>query len=76
MIIREQITRELAQLCAIDPGTIRGRARLIEYGLDSLRSLELVVALEERFDLELPDELIAHVRTVDDMVTLIERRLG
>lgn len=76
MTIREQIAQELSQLCAVDPAAIRGPARLIEYGLDSLRSLELVVALEERFDLELPDEAIAHVRTVDDMVALIERRLG
>lgn len=76
MTIKEQITRELAQLCAVDPAIVRGEARLIEYGLDSLRSLELVVALEERFDIELPDELIAHVRTVDDMAALIERRLG
>ncbi|HMQ30686.1 MAG TPA: acyl carrier protein [Chloroflexaceae bacterium] len=76
MTTREQITNELARLCAINTAAVRGEARLIEYGLDSLRSLELVIALEERFDLELPDELIAHVRTVDDMVALIERRLA
>ena len=73
MTIAQQIKQELAQICAIDPADVRDDAWLIEYGLDSVRSLELIMALEEHFDIELPDEAFARLQTVADVVRLIEQ---
>ncbi len=73
--ISEQIKAELAQICAIHLDTIRNDGWLIEYGLDSLRSMELIINLEERFDIEIPDDEIATVTTVQDVINLIQQQL-
>jgi acyl carrier protein len=73
MTIAQQVKQQLAQICAVDPTRIVDNARLIEYGLDSLRSMELIVSLEEHFAIELPDQDIAYVRTVADLIRLIEQ---
>ena len=73
--IAHQIKAELAQICAISLDNIRNDGWLIEYGLDSLRSMELIIGLEERFDLEISDGEIAKVTTVQDVIDLIQRQL-
>lgn len=74
MDIAKQIKRELAYICAIEPEHIRDEAWLIEYGLDSVRSMELIITLEEHFDILIPDEAIARLQTVADVVKLIEKQ--
>jgi len=44
--------------------------------LDSLGALVLAVALEDRFRVKLDDEDAASVRTVGDLVALVERRVA
>jgi acyl carrier protein len=75
MNIAQQIKQELAHICMIEPDQIKADAWLIEYGLDSIRSMELVIALEEHFEIELPDEAIARLQTVADVIKLIESQL-
>jgi acyl carrier protein len=63
-IIAEQLGVPLEQ--------ITDQAKLIEdLGADSLDTVELVMALEEGFDIEIPDEVAAEVKTVDDIIKLI-----
>lgn len=45
-----------------------------DVGLDSLDTMELTVALEERWNVELPDAEVEQLRTVRDAVELIERK--
>ena len=45
-----------------------------DVGLDSLDTMELTVALEERWNVELPDSEVEQLRTVRDAVDLIERK--
>jgi acyl carrier protein len=45
-----------------------------DVGLDSLDTMELTVALEEKWDIEMPDDEIEQLRTVRDAVELIERK--
>jgi acyl carrier protein len=75
MNIAQQIKQELAYICAIEPERIKAEAWLIEYGLDSVRSMDLVIALEDQFGIELPDEAIARLQTVADVIKLIEGQL-
>jgi acyl carrier protein len=74
MSIASQVKQRLAQVCALSPAQITDDARLIEYGLDSLRSMELIVELEEHFAIALDDEAIVRVRTVADLIHLIEQQ--
>ena len=43
-----------------------------DLGADSLDTVELVMALEEEFDMEIPDDQAESIATVKDAVTYIE----
>lgn len=43
-----------------------------DLGADSLDTVELVMALEEEFDIEIPDEEAENITTVNDAVKYIE----
>ncbi len=45
-----------------------------DLGADSLDIVELVMALEEEFDMEIPDEDAEKIRTVGDAVKYIEEK--
>ncbi len=75
---REQFIRDVRQilgrLCGVAPGDIRLEADLRDdLGLDSLRSMELLSRLSERWDVSLTMEDAVGARTVSDLVELMAR---
>ena len=51
-------------------------ARLVEdLGLDSLDAVELAISVERKFDIEVPEEELTKLKTVADMVALVQSRL-
>jgi acyl carrier protein len=75
----EDVVRELiAKTCElpVDSTTISGDANLYASGLTSFASVQLMLALEEEFDIEFPDRLLnrntfATIRTISDTVALL-----
>jgi acyl carrier protein len=52
-------------------------AKFIEdLGADSLATIELVMALEEEFDIEIPDEDADKIKTVKDAVEYLDKHVG
>lgn len=52
-------------------------ARLIDdLGLDSLDAVELAIAVERKFNIDVPEEELTKLKTVADMVALVERRVA
>lgn len=47
-----------------------------DLGADSLDNVELVMAFEEEFQIEIPDDAAEHIQTVGDAVKFIEGKLG
>ncbi len=47
-------------------------ARLADLGVDSLKAITVLYELEERFDIEIPNEVIEEIETVDDIVARVE----
>lgn len=47
-----------------------------ELGLDSLKVMDLVVAVEDEFDISVPINALAEVRTVGDFASLIQKSTG
>ncbi len=43
-----------------------------DLGADSLDVVDLIVSLEEEFDIEIPDEEIENIKTVGDIVKYVE----
>ena len=59
----------------LEPEVIKLDAELgRDVGLDSLDTMELTVALEERWKIEIPDDEVEGLSTVGDAVELIERK--
>jgi acyl carrier protein len=53
-----------------------GASFIEDLGADSLDTVELVMALEENFDIEIPDEDAEKIKTVRDAVTYIDKNVG
>ncbi len=76
--ILETIRLSVAELCAVDPSAVQDDGKLVGYGLDSLRAMELVLILEEEFGVELPehDPELGRVETPRQLADLVARRRG
>jgi acyl carrier protein len=60
------------QLSIEDADTVTPEANFVDdLGADSLDTVELVMALEEEFDIEIPDEAAEKIKTVQDTVDYI-----
>ena len=68
-VVFEAIARE--QKCSPEDLTLE--TRLEDLGIDSLRAITIVYQLEERFEIEIPNELIETIVTVGDIVTNIDQ---
>ncbi len=67
----------LAAHLEVDPGRLHPGARLGEdLCLDSLAAIELTMVVEDEFDVALPDEDTAGVRTFGDLVALVGGRVA
>ncbi len=69
--VREIVCEQLG----VSEDEVQANASFIEdLGADSLDIVELVMALEEEYDLEISDEEAEKIRTVGDVVAYIESR--
>ncbi len=60
----------------LDPVRLVPGARLgQDLCVDSLDAVELIMVLEDEFDISLPDEVVADVRTYGDIVALVRKRV-
>jgi acyl carrier protein len=70
--IELRVRGQIAKNLVVDVGDLRPEASFIDdLGADSLAIVELVLALEEEFELDIPDEDTERIRTVQDAVDYI-----
>jgi acyl carrier protein len=66
-----------SEVLSVDPGQVTETARFKEdLDADSLDLVELVMGLEERFDIEVPEEDLEGVTTVGHAVDLVLAKVG
>ena len=65
----------IAEQLGVEKAKVVPTATLTELGADSLDIVEAVMALEESFDVELPDEETTKLKTVQDAADLIQSKL-
>ena len=72
-MIFEKVKTILMDQLDVDEDAITAESAIIDdLGADSLDIVDLVMSLEEEFDIEVPDEEIEAMRTVGDIVRFIE----
>lgn len=73
MSIRPKLKEIIVEQLGVDPERVKAEASFIDdLGADSLDIVELVMAMEEEFDLEIPDEDAEKLRTVLDVQNYLE----
>jgi len=74
-VIARRVVALLTQRLGISPEMVTPTAELAEdLGVDSVDAVEFALALEREFNVPLPDEVIADVRTVQDVIDLVSER--
>lgn len=73
-----RILRIIAETQRKDPAQVTIESSFEELGIDSMDGVNIIFALENEFDINVPDEEVKNIRSVRDMVagvhTLIEHR--
>jgi len=73
--IYEIVKEILVKTLGIDEKKISEKANFIDdLGADSLDSVEIIMAVEERFKISCPDEDAAKIKTVEELVNYIEEK--
>jgi acyl carrier protein len=75
--IFEAVTQLAVEVLGVEAAAITSEARFKEdLDADSLDLVELVMALEERFDISVPEDELEGVLTVDQAVSLVSDKLS
>ena len=73
MAIEEKVKQIVAEQLGVDEGQVTENASFMDdLGADSLDTVELVMALEEEFDVEISDEDAEKIQTVKDAISYVK----
>ena len=77
MAVQEKITEIIVEQLGVKPEEVVPEASFVDdLGADSLDTVELVMALEEEFGVEIPDEDAEKIQTVGDAIRYIDEKSG
>lgn len=69
----EKLKQVIAEVLNVDPKEITMETTFMEdLGADSLDIFQIVMGIEEEFDIEIPPEKVEHIATVEEAVQLIK----
>jgi acyl carrier protein len=76
MDISQKVKEIVAQQLDVDIAEVKDEAQFIEdLGADSLAIVELVLAFEEQFEIDIPDEDTEKIGTVGDAIKYIQEHV-
>ena len=75
--VQERVKKIIVEQLGVKEADVKPEASFVDdLGADSLDTVELVMALEEEFDAEIPDDEAAKLTTVDNVYKYIEEKAG
>ena len=75
--LEERVKKIIVTQLAVDASEVNPQSQFVQdLGADSLDTVELVMALEEEFDVEIPDEDAEKIKTVGEAVAYIKDKLA
>jgi acyl carrier protein len=75
--IRAAVKELIAEIAEREPGEISDTALFTEdLAIDSLAGMEIMVTVDKRFKVDIPEEEFAKIKNVNDAVEMVQRYLG
>lgn len=74
--ILDKVKDAVSQNMDVEKDQLTGETTLDSLSADSLDKIELIVALEEEFATSVDDDVLSHISTLDDCVTVIEQAIS
>lgn len=75
--IEERVAKMVAEQLGVKEEDVKPNSSFVEdLGADSLDTVELIMALEEEFDTEIPDEEAEKIATVQNAIDYVNANLG
>jgi acyl carrier protein len=70
----EKMREVICRYVEIDPNTLTEETNIrSELGLNSLELINIAVAIEDEFDVEIPDREVSNLETLGDAIRIIEK---
>ncbi len=77
MNVAEEVKKIIVEQLGVDEDEVKPEAKFIEdLGADSLDTVELVMAMEEKFGIDIPDSDASKIMTVQDAIDYVESHLN
>jgi acyl carrier protein len=75
--IRTEVKRLIAEVTEREPEEITDTALFAdELGVDSLMAMEVMVAVDKKYKINIPEEEFAKIKNVDDTVAVVAKHMG
>lgn len=73
----EELRVFVADVLDIDPATLTDDAHFVaELGLDSLKALEVMIALEKKFDIKISEDEVRDMINFSEVTELVASKIG
>ncbi len=70
----ERLRSVICRFVDIDPNSLTEESNIRgELGLNSLELINIAVAIEDEFDVEIPDREVANIETLGDVIAVLEK---
>jgi len=74
MALFDEVKEVIVEQLNVSPEEVKPESKFVEdLGADSLDVVEMIMALEEKFEIEIPDSEAENIKTVQDVVDYIEK---
>lgn len=76
-VTREDIIAAIQQAKVVDaPDSLRSDIKLTDQGIDSLGMFNVILVLQEKYAIEIPDPDIDRLNTIDELIAYLNTRVA
>ncbi len=77
MNVEEKVKNIIVEQLGVEPEQVKPEAQFVnDLGADSLDTVELIMALEEEFNIDIPDEQAEKIKTVGEAIEHIKSKVN